>query len=224
MSFLTERAQGLSRRVGPPNSQWSGPSRDAALVERPPQPPDRGVRHLRPGEQRLEIADQAVDAVPLDLEAEVAPGALVDRAEIIVGDVEAADDRLVGRRPAPASGGCAADSAGPSAARSGRSAPRPRPAAGRSPPWRATRRSRRRAARPATPRSGRRDQGVAHPPPGLVVAPRYNKARAAIPAPRRSGRSAPPAAPARPAAGSACCRRPPSARIWVSPSLIRADA
>ena len=113
MSRRTARAQGLSRRVGPPNSQCSLPVGDAVLVSSRRRSRIARLGLQRPGEQGLEIVDQAVDALALDLQAEVAPGAFLDRAEIIVGDVEPADDRPARRRRAPASGGCAADSAGP---------------------------------------------------------------------------------------------------------------
>ena len=93
MSALTERPQGLSRREGPPNSQCRAPSvaldrlstREAA---------DRGVFGFRPGVDRLEIFDQGGDSGPFDDEAEIAPGAGFHSAEIIVGNIEAADDRL----------------------------------------------------------------------------------------------------------------------------------
>ena len=195
---------------------------DAVLVEQAPEVADPRLRLHRPGEQGLEIADQAGDAVALDLEAEIAPGALRDRPEIIVRNVEPADDHLAGRRRGRASGGYAADSAGRSAARSGRSAPRPRRAARRNPPGPRRRRSRRRARRPR-PRA--RPPAPAHRAPASRSRPRTRYNRAAAATLRASSISAISASSRSGPSASRVSRLPAtSCAIFGSASLIRALA
>src|SRR5205085_12695476 len=68
------------------------PLGDAVLLEQPAKVADPAVRLARPGEQIVEIALEAGDAVPLHFEPQIAPGAGLRGAEIIVGNVESADD------------------------------------------------------------------------------------------------------------------------------------
>src|SRR6185503_14354474 len=69
-------------------------------LENVPKPAEAPVLEPRPGIEIVEIVDQAGDARAFDPEPEVPPRLLLDRSEIIVGDVEAAgeDASAVGDR------------------------------------------------------------------------------------------------------------------------------
>ncbi len=183
---------------------------DARLVEHLPQVADAGIGLMGPAEQLVEIAGEAGDAVAFHFETDVAPGTRLDPAEIIVGDVEAADDdpALVCQRQLLV----VAEQIAPAIMRAeaAEGDDRRRARAGRRPCSRSSR-SRRRAVRPERrvppPRSARREPESRRHRRGTC-----NRGCAGSPAPRRSGRSAHRAAPAHRRAGSAGCRRPrPSA-------------
>ena len=114
-SRQVETPHGLSRRVGPPNCHCSLPLVSLYLMDHPAQRAHARHSRHRPGDQFVVIRRRAgPPPAPRPAGRCRATRPLRPVAEIIVGDIESADDRAARfrRRPARASGGCGADSGG----------------------------------------------------------------------------------------------------------------